>query len=365
VRILHLVHTPRHSGAETLVASLSRIHSAQGHSCGVASFNPPTEEYRSDFDALANESIRLFAPDRPLARLQRANHFKKAAAEFRPDVIFAHSVLPALYGRIFRRESARFVTVLHSADEDDYRSRPLDITERFLTYRTDAVIAVSDKGAANYRRRFPKGASPRVIQNGIDLRAFQDAPGVRDGYRANLGLSAETRLILQVGRLSPVKGQAFTFEALQTLLSAHENILLWFAGLAEDEGYAAGLVSAVKRAGLLRQVKILGSRDDVPKLLAAADAYVMPSLQEAHSVAMIEALASGAPVVASTIPGFLFAAQMPAVVFVTPRDIAAFGDAVVSMLATPRATRDLSAFDIRRTAREYIELVESLIRTGK
>ncbi|MFP3534130.1 glycosyltransferase, partial [Burkholderia sp. SIMBA_042] len=85
------------------------------------------------------------------------------------------------------------------------------------------------------------------------------------------------------------------------------SVELWLAGLTEDPSYGDALQRLVEQHGLSGKVRFLGSRPDIPALLSAADVYVMPSQREAHSVAMIEALANGVPIVASTIPVFEFA----------------------------------------------------------
>lgn len=305
--------------------------------------------------------MALFVPERQKVKLARISHFSHAYRSFGPNVIFAHSVLPALYGRLVFARQSKFVSVLHSASEDDYEQLAFRVTESLLTYRTDAIIAVSELGAKNYRRRFPNGARPIIIQNGIDLRPFVGVRHMREACRRELGMSGRTRLILQIGRLSEVKGQFFTLGALSSLLHAEDDVCLWFAGLVEDLEYADALAEAIMSANLSNQVKVLGSRDDVPQLLACADVYVMPSLQEAHSIAMIEALASGIPIVASTIPNFEFAARLPAVSLVKPNDVSAFQQAVRAALAMPRAERDLGAFDISRTAQQYLDLAKGLL----
>jgi glycosyltransferase involved in cell wall biosynthesis len=84
-------------------------------------------------------------------------------------------------------------------------------------------------------------------------------------------------------------------------------------GLTEDADYEAKLRKLIADSGLSAQVELLGSRTDVPELLAASDLYLMPSTREVHSVAMIEALASGTPVIASDIATFRYAESLPGV----------------------------------------------------
>ena len=81
--------------------------------------------------------------------------------------------------------------------------------------------------------------------------------------------------------------------------------------------------------------------------------FVMPSRCEAHSVAFLEALASGIPIVASRIPSFAFASGFPGVQLVDTDDVPCYADAVVAALGQARAQRSLAGLTLRDTAARY------------
>jgi glycosyltransferase involved in cell wall biosynthesis len=81
--------------------------------------------------------------------------------------------------------------------------------------------------------------------------------------------------------------------------------------------------------------------------------FVMPSRSEAHSVAFLEALASGVPIVASKIPAFAFANGFPGVQLVDTDDVQCYADAVVVALGQARAQRSLAGLTLRDTAARY------------
>lgn len=192
-----------------------------------------------------------------------------------------------------------------------------------------------------------------IIKNGVDIDRFA---GIDRGVaRRKLGSDTSTRLVLQVGRLCDTKQQLLSLSALRPLL-AQGDALLWFAGLTEDKGYEERLRRQATEWGIHDAVRFLGSRADVPELLAAADLYLMPSRQEAHSVAILEALASGVPIVASDIRALAFAGEMDSVRICGVDDEPAWTAAARDMLAAPRANRDISAFSIERTAQAYLEV---------
>jgi glycosyltransferase involved in cell wall biosynthesis len=357
-RILHLVHTPRHSGAETIVRELCLIHQRQGIATAIASFNPSEASFANSVQRLTGSGVRLFFPDRHLAAMQRVRFYQSAYREFIPSLIYGHSVLPALYGRLALFSSnvpdRKFIPVLHSATNDDYSELKLWASELLLARLANRVFAVSAEGARSYTKRIPHHKPVRVVANGSDLSQIRSASVDRDRHREAMGLALSQRMILQVGRLSPVKQQLLSFKALIPLLNASKHIQLWFAGLTEDSAYEFELRNSIESAGLQSQVKVLGSREDVMALLAAADVFIMPSLAESQGVALIEALASGAPVVASNISQFEYAASMPGVLLVRPTDEAALRTAVTSLLNDSRRfQRELNNLDIRDVADIY------------
>ena len=362
MRLLHLVHTPRHSGAEMLVHDLCKLHQAWGHECAIASFAPAEAEFSQPASDLRAIGVALFFPPSPRKKLARLAHFRRAVQQFRPDIVFAHSELPSLYGRFstgFGQDRVRYVSVLHSATNNDFSGTAGEWAERLSRFRVDHVVTVSKAAADNYQHRFGTRVPVSVIRNGIDLGRFQNVD--RGEARTALGLAEGVTLALQVGRICDVKQQGLTWHVLRPWLESGRAIL-WFAGLTEDPIYESQLRSTVQQWGLGDQVRFLGSRSDVPELLAAADLYFMPSKQEAHSVAMLEALASGIPIIASDIPAFSLARSMPGVRLCRLDERAAYQAAIADMVTCPRAFRNISQFSIQQTENEYVRLGESLNR---
>jgi glycosyltransferase involved in cell wall biosynthesis len=361
MRILHLIHTPRHSGAEILVRDLCVIYRDWGHESAIASFSPSQPEFHADANALEDIGVTLFFPSRAKVKFGRIFQFRTAVVEFKPDVIFAHSVLPSIYGRFALPRlfgcNSRFVSVLHAANNYGFgfSGAALSISERLTRPLVDHVIAVSDEGAKNYRSCFGQYMPISVIKNGIDINRFTRVNRLES--RAKFGLSEEQRIVLQVGRIYDIKQQQFSLKILQSLL-APTKVQLWFAGFTEDAEYERILLHQVEILGLSHAVRFLGSRDDIPELLSAADLFLMPSKQEAHSIALLEALASTVPIIASNIPAFSFAQEMPSVRICGMSDLQAWTEAAETMIYAPRAVRDMSNYSIAHTAKNYLEVAK-------
>jgi glycosyltransferase involved in cell wall biosynthesis len=375
MRILQMVLTPRHSGAEMLAATLAQVHAAGNEIVtGILGINPCEDAFEPVWAALKDNGVWCASPPRLLGRVGRLRLILSTLREFRPDVIVAHSVIPAAYARLALKmtsSASPVVTVLHAATNDDYAGTLLRLSERMLQSGAAVVVTVTEAAANNYRLRC---GSPRrlvTIPNGTALDQFAFDQNVRRKVRADFGIDDNVSVVLQVGRLTAVKNQAATVLAVNEMIRAGEPVELWLAGLTEDIVYRDALGELVKQHGLQKNVRILGSRSDIPALLSAADVYAMPSVREAHSVAMIEALASGVPIVASDISVFEFASRFPGVVTADPASHRSYATAITRMVSEGhvRHQRDLTKYSISHVAERYAGLFRdvtsaALLRAG-
>lgn len=353
MRILHVIHTPRYSGAEILVATLTKIHAQMGNTSSVVAINPSKDDFVSVIDDQRRNGIDWFLPVQPLKRLARSAFISRVNGDFSPDVIFAHSVIPAAYARLAGARGV--ITVLHDAGEDDYDSHHFRLSEKLLQYRSAGVIAVSEVAMRNYTKKFPRPAT-RHIPNGVELGSLVRTTAQRDAIRRRLGCRGGERLVVQIGRFGLMKQQHLSFEALLPVIRKDRTVHLLFAGVEEDSSYLDNLRRRVQETGVSSNVHFLGPRNDVADLLSAADLYLMPSLREAHSVAMIEALAAGLPIIGSLIPSFKYATKYDGVHLLQVENIEMFRSSICSVLDRPRRfDRNLKGLDIIDTAKSYIE----------
>jgi len=156
----------------------------------------------------------------------------------------------------------------------------------------DTIVTVSGRqrrrliGQGLRRRRMP------VIPNGVDLAKFN---GVA---RTALGVPPGKTIIVQVANVMPDKDFKTLLAAARLLAARRDDFHLVLVGRETD---GPEMTAAVQRAGLSRFVTLAGARSDVPGILRAADVFVLSSRSEACNMAMIEAMASGLPIVASDI----------------------------------------------------------------
>jgi glycosyltransferase involved in cell wall biosynthesis len=208
-----------------------------------------------------------------------------------------------------------------------------------------------------------------VIQNGIDLLAVEENTRhlMSLQKRRELKLAEADFVIICVGNLRPIKGQIFLLKAIG-LLPGIENLKLLLVG---DGPSKTSLLETCRTLGIIDKVQFLGFREDVSDLLYAADIFVSPSLSEATSLAIMEAMAAVKPIIASSVgdngeliedgkDGMLVVAESPhalamAIEFMVQNRAVAF------QMGVHARKRVLERFSAEIMARNYFELYEKLL----
>lgn len=171
---------------------------------------------------------------------------------------------------------------------------------RVLDPSVDLYVAVSESAAEFCAARFGIARERiRVIRNALSRAASRRSSLDRFAARAELDIPAEAELLLQVGRVDAVKAPLALVEAVAVLAAERPRLCAWIVGPLADRDYAARLRARIDELGLADRILVAGRRGDVPRLLAAADVFVLPSVIEGLSLAVVEALAAGVPAVLS------------------------------------------------------------------
>jgi UDP-glucose:(heptosyl)LPS alpha-1,3-glucosyltransferase len=161
---------------------------------------------------------------------------------------------------------------------------------------TRLLCAVSSGVASELRSGFPAmAAAVRTVPNGVDCSVFRPDAELRAGVRAELGLDERARLALFVGGDWERKGLAYAVDALAFAPAWH----LVVAG----SGDPARHTERARAAGTEARIRFLGPVRDVPRLYAAADAFVLPSAYETFSLVTFEAAAAGLPLMVTRVSG--------------------------------------------------------------
>jgi N-acetyl-alpha-D-glucosaminyl L-malate synthase BshA len=287
----------------------------------------------------------------PLARVQLplllATHSAAIAKAARGcDLIHAHftvSAAAALAGRGWHRLPV--VTTVHGSDIFQVPKLPGGAAFTRTTLRQSA--AVTTVSAALREACLALGAPPehvRVISNSVDTETY--SPPAADEF------ARREPLVLFVGSLIRRKGVHTLLEALAQVRAALGEYRLVLVGEGPEQADLAalaaelGITAAVEFAGFLAQ-------DQVAAWMRRARLFVLPSTEEGQGVVLLEALASGTPVVASRVGGIPEVLAEGTGCLVPPDDARALAAQIVAVLSDPQHWRQLSASGRRHVEARY------------
>lgn len=279
-----------------------------------------------------------------LARLIRRN---------RPDVVNSHMTHANLLARAARPFCLMPVLVctLHGYKMYSVKSGRCGLREvaHRLTDRLADMTTVVCEAAADRYARIGAVAPEKlmVVPNGIRMAAYRFDMATRIRERNRLALGDEF-FWLAAGRLERVKDYATMLRAFRVAMAADARQVLMIAGEGALHG---GLVRMSRELGIAENVRFLGHRSDLPRLLAAADGFAMSSIFEGMPLVLLEAAASALPIVATRVGGNAEVVRDGETgLLVSSQDPAALGQAMRQVVAMSPAERDAMGC----AARDYV-----------
>lgn len=275
----------------------------------------------------------------------------------RPAIVHTHSSKAGALGRLAALH-AGVPVIVHSPHAFAFqmevgatRRRVYRTIERVLARHTDCLVAVSH---AEAEAAVLVGGYARervvVIENGVRP---EEAASPEEGIavRRELGIPLQAPVVLFVGRLTPQKAPEVLVRAAARLLAGQPDAVFVVAG---DGPLRPHLEREIARAGCGRGVRLLGRRDDTPRLYAAAQAFVLPSRWEGLPYALLDALRAGLPVVCTDIAPLREVVQRAgAGILVPPGDPEALSAALAQLLRCPERARSLGAAGRACVAQHY------------
>jgi len=349
------------AGAETQLRHLGVGLAELGHEVTLLAIDDAT----SHVEELDAAGVRL----RVLGLGSRAGKFRalpKLTAEARrADLVHCTGWDASLWGRLAAIAARRPALVTeHTAGRDFQvsrsgasRARLIALHNRLLDRFTYATVAVAESQVGLLESEGVRPQSIVRIPNAVPLAELRRRAG--EGVdREALGVPPEAKLVVQAARFTAPKGQRSTLRAVAALRERLGDVRVLFAGAGPEEESVKRLASEIG-AGW---ATFLGSRDDVPALLRAADLAVLPSDAEALPMSLLESMALGTPVVATAVgdvPWLLDA--VGGGICVPAGDESAFAEACGRLLGDAELRRRLgeagaagvAEFDVPRMAERY------------
>ena len=332
-------------GAERLVSEGARYWRRDLFEYHVAYVLPWKNQLVADLAAL-DVPVHLVGGDRGMTA-NTVGKFRKTIQRLGAQLVHAH--LPAM-GIVARLASPVPVVYTEHNLADSYR--PLTRLGNRLTYaRNDEVIAVSEEVARSVDG-YP-GPPPSVIPNGVTCRVTDHEASEA---RGELRIPHDTALVVHVGNIRPHKGHGTLVETAASIRAVRPDVVVVSIGAEKNPGDLERVRRQAAEWGVGDTIRFLGRRPDALRFIAAADVFVNPSDVEGLPLVVLEAMALGTPVVATSVGG------VPSVVkdnqtglLVDPGEPESMAAAILRLLGDPGLAAKLAG-----AARDVVERAYSL-----
>lgn len=334
VHVLHVIDGLGLGGAERMLVDLANVAVGRGERISVCVTRSDVTRAKDLDPRIKTLVLGRRRRIEPLAYLRLVQHVR----EERVDVIHVHqrstfAFLLPLYATGLLRVPILFHDHYGTIESDARVPVPFRIGHRFIAQ----YVGVYDRLAQWAIGIGLPAGRVTTIPNAIDLQRIR--AGTAEGMREELGIAADVPLGILVATLRRDKGIEVTLEAVAQ--SRHRGrFKLLIAGADGEADYVAVCRAQLQRLGLVDDVKLLGPRTDVPRLLAAVDFALMSSHTESGPLVIIEYLAAGLPIVSTAVGDIgrrVAAHGIPG--FVKAGDVRAFRDALDELLDLPPAER--------------------------
>lgn len=241
------------------------------------------------------------------ALLKGIKELKKIVNDGNYDIVYCHTPVGALTARLAskraRKKGTKVVYMAHGLHFFKGASPVYWLTfypiEKLLSRHTDGMILVNQEDYSLVKKKFHKKLKVHLVNEiGANLQKFviSDRETIRKQYRAELNIEEDATVLVYLAELIPNKNQTMLMRILKSLRDKKHNVYLILAGVDHSEG---AFMKYAEKIEVSDHVRYLGWRSDIQNLCAMSDICTASSIREGFGINIVEAMASGLPVVAS------------------------------------------------------------------
>lgn len=304
IRILQVLGRLDRGGAETMIMNLYRHIDRSRFQFDFVIHTRDVCDYTEEVSRLGGRiySMEPFRMRTLFSYRRQWRRFFREHPEYR--IIHGHvRSTAALY--LSEAKKAGLVTIVHSHNTSSGRGFSAlvkNILQYPLRFLADELLACSKRaGIWLYGKRACHSSYFYILKNGIEPEAFRFSENVRNQMRIAMAKESDRQnalVFLHIGRMEEQKNHTFLLRIFAAILRKNAAAKLWLCG---EGPLAQKLKEQAQAAGIADRVCFLGIREDIPALMAAADAVVFPSLFEGLPVTLVEAQAAGLPILMSDV----------------------------------------------------------------
>jgi glycosyltransferase involved in cell wall biosynthesis len=350
--ICQVLHSLAVGGAEVLADRLARRLSGRFRFVFVC-----LDELGELGESLRGDGVPVHVVDRKGGLdLGCARRLWRRLREENVDLVHAHQYTPFAYTLLARAWHRRPPILFHEHGRfhPDYPRRKRILFNRIMLRKPDRVVGVGNKvrDALIANEGIPADRV-EVIYNGIPLEAYGNGEGERSAVREELGLFEGDFVLAQVARLDYLKDHLTAVRAIARCAASGPRIKLLLVGEGPER---AAIEKEIAALGVHSSVRLLGLRQDVPRILAAADAGLLTSISEGIPLTVIEAMAAGLPVVSTDVGGVREVVLEGSTALLAPAgDDEALANSILKLASDPGLCRTLGTRGRERAFERFSE----------
>ena len=380
IEVLHLIKTLHLGGAEKNLFNLAR--SFDPHRVEIHVGYSSGGEFESKFRELG---IRLFKFSETNDRIKSIKTFSiipklvKYIRDNKIQIVHTHSFNTHVWGTLAAKMTQRLlVEHVHDArymDSSEYKRRGGYVTQyRYIRYvrgLSDRVVVLTEQNRQFLLQNgFYDGSCIRKIPNGIPFNGTAKIEGeAAKILKKRFGLTEKNQVILTSLRMSAEKNVDLIFRIAPVVTSAVPGAVFLISG----DGPLFEEFSARSKELTSCRIELIGYYSEIYDLLAISELFLLPSLLELHSIAILEALSMKVPVITSQDVGSNdeFITSWQNGVLLNPFCDAGWAEAIIRLLREPDLRKQigqrgyetcLSRFNIRKVAKKFEDLYSELVR---
>lgn len=341
--VMHIVYSNAIGGLEKVVVNLCKRLKRGNYNLSICSLtegkffkNELMQDGIPVFVEKKHEGIDLSLPWR-LAKLFKTHNV---------DLIHTHNISPWLYGTMGARV-AGIKAIVHTEHSNLFSNqKKLKITERFLANFTNVIIADSKEVKYGLIQQGIKEEKIVIVYNGVEVNLISTSKLV---LKKRLNLPEDAIVIGTVARLVPLKNIDLLIEVSLKLFLIYPNLRVVVIG-------GGPLLNHFKRKAekLKERIKFLGEINNARELLNIFDIFVLPSLSEGMPIAVLEAMATGLPVVATNVGGVSEVVEDSQTGFLVPSGNSnIMAEAIIKILNNPELAKTMGEEGKKRVKEKF------------
>jgi len=367
-RVLHLISSSGFLGAENVVLELSKETAKQGYWVTIGILENRNNLHMELADRARSEGLQVqIFPCKGRYDYRTIASIQDFIDRERPDILHSHNYKSNFYA--WRALSGRKISwiITNHGKRLGVKLSIYNWLNILFMKKANKIVAVSQTLADEMIQYGISSSRMHIIDNGVNLERFTNLLEHND-LRKSFGLNGNHKIIGTIGSLTEEKGHIYIIEAARQVIDKHPECRFLIIG---DGSQRHSLEEKVSHLRLTGEVLFTGSRKDVPEILSMLDAFVLPSLKEGLPMALLEAMASKVPVIATSV------GAIPKVVedgisgiLIPPKNSDAIAEAINTMLSDGNSAKEMGLkgfekvrdhYSSKQMAEKYLTVYQELL----